>query len=40
MTEESRKAKEDHTLLAGDGLHYSGKEYSIWVEYLKASFLN
>jgi lysophospholipase L1-like esterase len=30
ITQESRKATEDRTLVAGDGLHLSGKEYKIW----------
>lgn len=32
ITEESRKAKKDHTLLASDQLHYSRKEYAVWAE--------
>ena len=30
ITEESRKAAYDPSLLADDGLHFSGKEYGIW----------
>ena len=30
ITNESRKAFTDNTLLAPDGLHYSAKEYAIW----------
>jgi len=30
ITDETRKVATDLTLLASDGLHYSGKEYSIW----------
>ncbi len=32
ITEETRKAKKDKSLLASDGLHYSAKEMSIWSE--------
>lgn len=32
ITEDSRKAKKDHTLLASDHLHYSGKGYAVWAE--------
>ncbi len=32
ITEETRKAKNDLSLLAGDQLHYSGKEHRIWAE--------
>lgn len=32
ITEETRKAKKDLSLLAGDHLHYSGKEHLIWAE--------
>jgi len=34
VTEESRKAANDPSLVADDGLHYSGKEYAIWAEKL------
>ena len=34
ITGESRKAKTDQTILANDGLHYSAKGYSIWVDKL------
>ena len=30
ITEESRKAATDLTLIASDNLHFSGKEYNIW----------
>jgi lysophospholipase L1-like esterase len=30
ITAESRKAAADPSLIAGDGLHFSGKEYEIW----------
>ncbi|GAC1448527.1 MAG: SGNH/GDSL hydrolase family protein [Chitinophagaceae bacterium] len=30
ITEESRKAANDPSLIASDSLHFSGKEYSIW----------
>ncbi len=30
VTDESRKAFSDNSLLASDGLHYSAKEYAIW----------
>ena len=32
ITEETRKAKKDKSLLASDDLHYSAKEMSIWSE--------
>jgi lysophospholipase L1-like esterase len=32
ITEETRKAKKDLSLLAGDHLHYSGKEHLIWAK--------
>lgn len=32
ITEETRKAKKDLSLLAGDLLHYSAKEHLIWAE--------
>ena len=34
VTMESRKVKGDGSLLASDGLHYSGKEYAIWAKNL------
>ena len=34
VTEESRMAREDETMIAADGLHYSGKEYAIWAKKL------
>jgi lysophospholipase L1-like esterase len=30
VTAESRKAKDDPSLIAEDGLHFSGEEYAIW----------
>ena len=36
ITESSRKAKKDNTLLANDHLHYAGKEYAVWAEKLAA----
>ena len=32
ITEESRKAKKDNSLLSKDKLHYSGKAHAIWAE--------
>ena len=34
ITAESRKAASDPTLIAGDGLHFSGKEYGIWASMM------
>jgi len=34
ITEESRKAKNEPSLIAGDGLHFSGKEYALWADEL------
>lgn len=34
VTGESRKAANDPSLLAADGLHFSGKEYSIWAGFM------
>ncbi len=34
ITNESRKAAKDHSLIAYDDLHFSGKEYSIWTSLL------
>ncbi|MEO6000872.1 MAG: GDSL-type esterase/lipase family protein [Chitinophagaceae bacterium] len=34
ITKESRKAAWDHTLIAYDDLHFSGKEYGIWTTLL------
>lgn len=34
VTDESRKAANDLSLVASDGLHFSGKEYSIWARQL------
>lgn len=35
VTTESRKAATDPSLIATDGLHFSGKEYAIWASLLK-----
>jgi lysophospholipase L1-like esterase len=32
ITEDTRKAKQDQTLLAADGLHYSEKAHAVWAE--------
>lgn len=32
ITEDSRKAKDDVELIAGDGLHYSEKAHAVWAE--------
>lgn len=34
ITNESRKAARDHSLIAYDDLHFSGKEYRIWTSLL------
>ncbi len=34
VTAESRKAAADRSLIAGDGLHFSGKEYGIWAHLM------
>lgn len=34
ITADSRKALDDPSLIASDGLHFSGKEYAIWAEKL------
>jgi len=34
VTEESRKAAFDNSLIAGDSLHFSGKEYTAWSSML------
>jgi len=39
VTEESRKALHDPSLIASDGLHFSGKEYAIWAGMLSAMIL-
>lgn len=36
VTEESRKAANDPSLVAYDGLHFSGKEHTIWTSLLVA----
>ena len=38
ITDESRKAAGDRTLVASDGLHFSGKEYAVWAMQLAAVF--
>jgi hypothetical protein len=35
ITEETRKAKTDKSLLTNDKLHYSGKEHTVWAEKLR-----
>lgn len=35
VTAESRKAAIDPTLIAADGLHFSGKEYEIWARLME-----
>jgi len=35
VTTESRKAAADPTLIAADGLHFSGKEYEIWARLIE-----
>ncbi|MCU0387731.1 MAG: SGNH/GDSL hydrolase family protein [Chitinophagaceae bacterium] len=40
ITEGSRLAKNDLSLVAQDGLHPSGKEYAKWADKLTASILN
>jgi len=35
VTAESRKAADDPTLVADDGLHFSGKEYGIWAHLME-----
>lgn len=35
VTAESRKAADDPTLVAADGLHFSGKEYAIWANRMQ-----
>ena len=34
ITDETRKAATDESLITSDGLHYSGKEYAIWAAKL------
>jgi lysophospholipase L1-like esterase len=34
ITEDSRKARSDASLVAEDGLHFSGKEYALWADKL------
>jgi lysophospholipase L1-like esterase len=40
VTGESRKAANDPSLIASDGLHFSGKEYAIWAGMLTAQIEN
>jgi lysophospholipase L1-like esterase len=40
ITEESRKAASDPSLVASDGLHFSGKEYAVWAAMIAASELD
>ncbi|HXB91174.1 MAG TPA: GDSL-type esterase/lipase family protein, partial [Puia sp.] len=35
VTTESRKAGNDPSLIAGDGLHFSGKEYGVWARLME-----
>jgi lysophospholipase L1-like esterase len=35
VTAESRKAADDPSLVATDGLHFSGKEYAIWAKMME-----
>lgn len=35
VTRESRKAADDPSLIAGDSLHFSGKEYAVWAEMME-----
>jgi lysophospholipase L1-like esterase len=35
VTAESRKAARDPTLVAEDGLHFSGKEYGNWARLME-----
>ncbi len=34
ITDDSRKAAQDPSLVASDGLHFSGREYSVWASRL------
>jgi len=34
ITGESRKAMDDPSLIAADGLHFSGKEYAVWAKMM------
>ncbi len=40
ITAWTREAATDHSLLAGDGLHPSGKEYTRWAQAIAAYFLS
>jgi lysophospholipase L1-like esterase len=35
ITAESRKAAGDPSMIAGDGLHFSGKEYALWARIME-----
>jgi hypothetical protein len=35
ITGESRKAATDPSLIASDGLHFSGKEYGVWADKME-----
>jgi lysophospholipase L1-like esterase len=37
ITPESRKAADDPELVAGDGLHFSGREYAVWAGLLAST---
>lgn len=39
ITEDTRKAAKDPSLLAGDKLHYTGKEHAVWAGKLMEHFL-
>lgn len=39
ITDISRKGLEDHSLIATDGLHPSGKMYTLWVERIVGNFI-
>ncbi|MEJ7913758.1 MAG: GDSL-type esterase/lipase family protein [Chitinophagaceae bacterium] len=39
VTEESRKAAQNPSLIAYDGLHFSGKEYTVWTSMLVAKMM-
>ena len=40
ITEWTREAASDHSLLTADGLHPSGKEYKRWAELISGHFLS
>jgi len=39
ITPESRKAAKDPSLIASDGLHFSGREYAVWATMLAPAIL-